>query len=284
MDTASLIAWQCERLSADFQLYPVTASEIEFYLPGSESSGMMAEIWAEIAAACTDAGILLFKMEKEKGLDQYEIALSPAAPLATAQATHALKTIITSAAAHYGIAATFAAKPFADRPGSGLHIHVHLENASGKNVFIKDDISISDPLQFSLGGLLAWLADSMAVFAPNPESYARFMAGTNAPLTVSWGANNRTVALRLPDSAHDAKRIEHRVAGADADAGRVMALILAGMHYGLAQRIVPSAQIYGDAALTQYNLPRLPVSLDEARSMVNPTGPVSHYFSAGQWP
>ncbi len=99
----------------------------------------------------------------------------------------------------------------------------------------------------------------MAIFAPSPESYARFVAGSNAPLTVSWGANNRTTAIRLPDSAHDNKRIEHRVAGADADPEHVIAAILKGLYSGLKNRVDPGPQIYGDASLPMYGLQAFPV-------------------------
>jgi glutamine synthetase len=116
---------------------------------------------------------------------------------------------------------------------------------------------MSDALKFSIGGLLATMRDTMAAFAPSAESQARFTPGSMAPTTISWGANNRTVAIRLPDSAHDNKRIEHRVASADADPGQVIAAILAGVHYGLKNRCDPGKQIHGDASLEQYGLPKL---------------------------
>jgi len=251
------IALQTERLRADFRLRPITASEIEFYLPGSDSYSAMPAFWNDVSATCKSVGIALFRMEKEKGREQHEVSLAPADPMKTARDTESLKTIIADMAKKHGMTPNFSARPFADQPGSGLHIHAHLANAQGKNVFYKDDESISDELKFSIGGLLATMRDFMPVFAPTPESRKRFVAGSNAPLTVSWGANNRTVAVRLPEAAHDDKHIEHRVAGADADPAKVMAAILEGMHYGLTHKSDPGPQIYGDAALAQYNLPKL---------------------------
>ncbi len=255
MSAEALIALT-ERLRADFGLTPVTASEIEFYLSGADEA--LPSFWDGVKEVCAQTGITLFKTEKEKGAGQHEAALAPINdPVKTARDTQALRQIITGAAQAEGLNADFSARPFPDQPGSGLHIHVHLADAQGKNVFYKDDERISDALKWSIGGLLATMREHMAVFAPHPESRARFTPGGMAPTTVSWGANNRTVAVRLPDSARDNKRIEHRVAGADADPVQIMAAILAGIHYGLTNRCDPGAQVYGDASLAQYNLPRL---------------------------
>lgn len=252
------------RLFSDFRLKAVTASEIEFYLFGSHGRDLF-EFRYEIKAACTDAGIEIFNIEKERGREQHEISLAPCNdPQKTGRDTNALKKIVSGLAVKYSMQAIFAAKPLADDFGSGLHIHIHLENEQGKNQFYKDGTSMSDTLTYALGGLLLWMPDTMPVFAPNEESYERFTAGGNTPLTVSWGGNNRTVALRLPDSPHDNKRIEHRASGADADASQVIFTILASIHYGLATHAKPDAQIYGDASLEMYNKPRFPATLQAA--------------------
>ena len=260
----NLVSAQIDRLAADFGLHPVTASEIEFYLIGSQNAALQ-QFWGGVSAACKDAGIALFNTGKEDGFEQYEVSLAPCAdPLKTIRDTEALKAIITDTALGYHMQADFSAKPFADRPGSGLHIHVHMCDVQGKNTFYKDDSTISDTLKYSIGGMLEWLPDCMAVFAPREDSYARFLDKSNAPTTVSWGANNRTVAVRLPMAAHENKRIEHRVSGADANVGTVMAVILASIHYGITHTCEPGEQIFGDASLPMYNLPRLPASLEEA--------------------
>ena len=257
-------------LLSDFSLKPVTASEIEFYLFGSEEKELV-EFWGDVKEECAKADISIYKIEKERGHEQYEISLVPCYnPKKTGDDTNNLKNIVLDLAVKYRMQASFAAKPLADDFGNGLHINIHLEDANGKNQFYKKDEIISDILNYALGGLLLWMPDTMPIFAPTEESYKRFADGSNAPLTVSWGANNRTTALRLPDSAHDNKRIEHRVAGADADANKVIEVILAAIHYGIANKIKPPAQIYGDARLPTYNCERFATSLQEAtRKMQN---------------
>ena len=268
-------------ISSDFDLTVVAASEIEFYLHGVYGSPAVEAWQADIAQRCKDVGIAIHRIEKEKGMGQHEISLMPADVASMIAHTNTLKQLIRETAQAHSLAADFSAKPKADQPGSGLHIHVHLQDAEGKNIFFKNDSQISEGLQYSIGGLMAWLCDCMPVFSPSESSYARFAKGSNAPTTVSWGGNNRTVAIRLPDKPHNNKHIEHRVSGADADPERVVAVILAAMHDGMMNRIAPSCpQIYGDAALEQYNLPLIPNTLEEALAHMHLSPRIKHYFSA----
>lgn len=246
------------RLQADFGLTPVVACEIEFYLLGANQIADIQPFWADVLMQMDKEHIGVFKCEKEKGDEQFEIALAIAeSPMRAASDIEKLKTIISEIATTYHMRADFSALPKPNQPGSGLHVHVHLADKNGKNVFYKDDERMSDALRFSIGGLLAKMQESMPVFAPTAASRARFTAKTNAPTTISWGANNRTVAVRLPDAPYDNKRIEHRVAGADADPEKVIAVILKAIHYGLTNKCDPGPQIYGDAADAQYHLPKL---------------------------
>lgn len=247
----------------DFALTPVIATEIEFYLHGEVPDE--AQALESIAQYCAASALPVAKVEKERSAGQYECSLLPLSVMGAVVAAAALKVRIAEAAAALGAEADFSAKPFPAEPGSGLHIHVHLADATGHNVFFKRDDEMSEALAHCIGGLLATLPEAMIAFAPLAESYLRFAPGGNAPTTLSWGANNRTVALRLPDIGAPHRHIEHRVAGADADIVRVMAAILAGMHYGLVEQVKPPPQIYGDASLPQYKLPVLPRSLSEAR-------------------
>jgi glutamine synthetase len=147
----------------------------------------------------------------------------------------------------------------------------------------------SAPLLHSIGGLLALINPCMSIFAPNKKSYERFIHTVNAyllcptaanvPLTVSWGTNNRTVAVRLPSKAADNKHIEHRVAGADADIAAVTRAILAGIHYGLREKCDPGEPIYGDASMAQYKLPPLVMSLDDAIKARDGCAVLKEYFT-----
>lgn len=258
------------KLESDFGFSPIVACEIEFTLHGSDQRDLAA-FWREVTDRAERDDIGIFKIEKERGLEQHEISLNPARAEKATEDIVRIKDIIAKAATLNGMKADFSAKPFTNQPGNGLHVHVHLEDYTGRNVFYKDDVMISDALKYSIGGLLYWLPTHMTVFAPKPESYDRFhYAGAHTPTTVSWGANNRTVAVRLPDARPHNKHIEHRVPGADADPKQTIELILDAMCWGIANKADPGEQIYGDANLEMYHLPRLPLTWEDASAQAQP--------------
>ena len=180
-----------------------------------------------------------------------------------------LKRIIKGVARQHGMAATFMAKPFADIPGSGLHVHFSLYDSEGRNVFFEANSSeipaISDTFRHAIGGLAETMSDAMAIFAPNANSYRRLIPGNFAPLTPNWGYNHRDVALRIPVSGEKDCRIEHRVAGADANPYLVMAALVAGIHHGICQGCEPGAMIPEGAEIDEViTLPRIwSAALDE---------------------
>jgi len=87
----------------------------------------------------------------------------------------------------------------------------------------------------------------MLLFAPHANSYRRFVLNAFVPLNDCWGFNNRTVAMRIPHSDAANTRIEHRIAGADANPYLVTAAVLAGMLHGLENPGDPGAPIVGNA-------------------------------------
>jgi glutamine synthetase len=93
------------------------------------------------------------------------------------------------------------------------------------------------------------------LFAPHFNSYRRLRAHTHAPTAIGWGYENRTAAVRIPGGAAVARRIEHRVAGADANPYLVMAGILGAALEGIERNMQPAAPIEGDAYVLE--LPRL---------------------------
>lgn len=248
-----------ERITEEFiaatHLVPMVAAEIEFYC----DSPLKAEICNQLLA---EANIETYGLEPERGDNQYELALKkPTIPLTAAQHIEAIKKLFPQA--------NFAAKPYPDQPGSGLHIHLSLHDKSGMNVFAKkDDEEETITMRYVIAGLLETMLDNFAIFAPNKESYARFSNAAlregvynNAPINVSWGGNNRTTAIRIPASTANPKgrHIEHRVSGADANPHAVIAAILFGAQKGILAQKEPPPKIWGNAADTQYApLPAFP--------------------------
>ncbi len=84
------------------------------------------------------------------------------------------KRLVKCVARHHGMDATFLAKPYADMAGSGLHIHVSLNNEQGRNIFADAAPLGSAPMRHAAAGLLATMAEGMAIFAPLANSWRRF--------------------------------------------------------------------------------------------------------------
>ena len=158
------------------------------------------------------------------------------------------------------------AKPFPDIAASGMHIHVSLRERGGRNAFDDTAPRGDRRLGHAIGGLRATMAEAMAIFAPNANSYRRLRPGSYAPLAAAWGHDNRTVALRVPAAGGAARRIEHRTPGADANPYLACAAVLGGIHHGLTRRIEPGPPTTGNAY--KQHPPSLPSNwLDALRAL-----------------
>lgn len=208
------------------------------------------------------------EVEKERGLGQFEVQISPTDdPVVIADMVMMLREIIKTQKSD-DESISFAAKPYPDRPGSGLQINVNIIDSSGRNLFSKNGDEESIFLERSIAGLLELLPASMKYFVPYEEAYIRHTeGGMEAPSTVSWGPDNRTVALRIPSVPlmPYARRIEHRVPCADVDPYLAISAIVAGIEYGIVNQLENNhPKIFGNAFLPQYNLPKLPQTFAEA--------------------
>jgi glutamine synthetase len=292
---------------AELDLTPVAAHELEFYLidekrdergrpqpPVSPRDGVRESTPSvyglddldrhrRFLAALSDAAALqrvpLAASSKEYAPGQFEANLRHQAN-ALAASDHAvfLRQIVRAAARSEGLRASFMAKPYPERSGSGQHVHVSLVDRGGRNVFDNGTPEGSESLRFAVGGLAALMAESMAFFAPNLNAYRRFQPDMFAPVNRRWGVNNRSAGLRVPVGPNEARRIEHRCAGADANPYLVMAAILAGIHDGLVKRIDPGPPAVGN--VSREPDPELPFSLEDALKRLETASVLPAYFDA----
>jgi len=225
----------------------------------------------QVVSACKDQGIRISAISKEYSPGQFELNLHHVddAVLAADQYIM-LRRTIQGVARTRNMRAAFMAKPFPEQSGSGLHVHVSLLDESGRNVFAGkgqygEMDSISDLMRYSLGGVRQTLAESMGIFAPNVNAYRRFRPDSYAPVRDDWGFENRFAAFRIPKSSPEARRIEHRVAGADANPYLLIATILAGVHYGIQQKIDPGPPTIGNTVVSQGRT--IPAEIDQAMDL-----------------
>ncbi len=264
-----------ERLRAR-GLNPVVAVELEFYFvdrertvegnaqpPRSRLTGrreyrtqinsmidlqVASPILREIVDTCRLQDVPAGGSLAEYGPGQYEVNLKhvPDAVLACDHATR-FKRIVKGVALKHGLEATFMAKPYADMAGSGAHVHVSLVDEAGRNAFASDEPLAHPLLRSAAAGLLATMAEGMALFAPNANSYRRFRPESYVPMHACWGYNNRGVAVRVPVSGPEDRRLEHRVAGADVNPYLLVATVLAGMLAGIENGLAPPPPLEGNA-------------------------------------
>ena len=263
------------RLS-ELKLRPVVAFELEFYLvdrarteggapqpPISPMTGQReseTQVYAmndvdayaaflqEVGDACGAQDIPCGAISSEYAPGQFEINLQHLDdPLLAADHAVLFKRAVKGVARRHGMQATFMAKPYPEQTGSGLHLHVSLLDEAGRNVFDGGEEPASQELLHAMGGVLDLMPESMALLCPNVNSYRRFKPNVFTPVRRCWGYENRSVALRVPLGDGKARRIEHRVAGADANPYLVLATLLAGVHRGITGKIDPGPAAEGNA-------------------------------------
>ena len=220
----------------------------------------MLPLFSDIYAGAGKAGIKAETMISEYAPGQYELTLHYRTDvLAAADDLVRLKRIVRAQARAHGVTACFMAKPVEQYAGSGMHFHVSLLDAGGRNVFVEDIEGQWNPtILHALGGLRETMGESMLVFAPHANSWRRFAAQSYAPVSPTWGVNNRSVALRIPAGDIRARRIEHRPAGVDANPYLVAATVLAGIRHGLAHRIDPGPETTGNGYVDAQDAPAIP--------------------------
>jgi glutamine synthetase len=272
-------------------LQPVMAVELEFYLVDRERTpeglaqpprqpltgrrevktqiNSMQEldeysaVLSAIAAAAREQELPVGTVLAEYGPGQFEVNLHHVDdPLLACDHAIRLKRLVKGVALQHGMEATFMPKPYRDHAGSGAHLHVSVLDTQGRNIFSAEDPAGSELLRHAIGGLAATMNDAIAICAPTANSYRRFQPEAYVPLNPSWSVNNRGVAFRVPHGPPSSRRVEHRIAGADANPYLLSAIVLAGMHLGLTRKLDPGPVLAGNAYRDA--TPTIPQSWPEA--------------------
>ena len=261
-DPRSLLAHVLGRYTAK-GLTPVVATELEFFLieardhPAAEIAPPPAcrdshlydfapmeacrAVLEEIEAAAAAQNLPADTIIAESGLGQFEINFHHGDALTAADTATLFRRLVRGVAAKHGLEATFMAKPYGPDAGSGMHVHVSVEDESG-NIFAGED-QASTTLRAAIGGVLRSMGPMQAIFAPHLNSYRRFDKEGFAPTSINWGYDHRAAAVRVPETKGKGARFEHRVAGADANPYLSIAAILAGALDGIENTVEPGPSI-----------------------------------------
>ncbi len=224
---------------------------------GIEAVNEFDPIFEDVYDWCEAQEIDVDTLTHESGAAQMEINFNHGDPLELADQAFLFKRTLRQAALKHGIYATFMAKPMEREPGSAMHIHQSVVDlATGANLFAAGEDGFSDLFLQHIAGLQKYLPAAMPLLAPNVNSYRRLRRYSDAPINLHWGWENRTVGLRVPNSAGSARRVENRVAGADANPYLAIAASLACGLLGMTDELEPTKPIEGSAYRLAQTLPR----------------------------
>ncbi|MGI2259370.1 glutamine synthetase family protein [Shewanella sp. GXUN23E] len=293
------------RLYEDKGWEPVIAPEMEFYLvarngdpdlplnpplgrsgrpeAGRQSFSIDAAneydpLFEDMYEWCEAQGLFIDTLIHEDGPAQMEINFSHGNPLQLADQVFVFKRTLREAALKHDVCVTFMAKPVTNEPGSAMHIHQSvLDTETGKNLFTKDDGTMSQHFLSYIGGLQRYMPELMPLMAPNVNSFRRFLPDTSAPVNLEWGEENRTCGLRVPVSSPQNRRIENRIPGADANAYLAFAASLLCGYIGMVEGLKPSQPVMGRANENRSGV-TLPLTLEEALAMMEESSCCRRYL------
>lgn len=238
------------KFSAEFEWFnfnetPQTLKEKMYENPEPLTPGMFgysilrasqeSEYFNDVFDLLLKFGIPLEGIHTETGDGVYEAAITVDEILESADRASLFKTSVKEIASRHQIMASFMAKWNPNLPGCSGHIHQSLWDKEGNNLFFDQSQPqrMSTLMESYIAGQLHCLPYLMPMFAPTINSYKRYVEGSWAATSISWGIENRTTALRIINHSENAFRIENRVPGADANPYLSMAASLASGLYGI---------------------------------------------------
>ena len=229
------------------------------------ASTRMEPLLRDIRVGMEGAGLYCEGVKGECNLGQQEIAFRYDEALVTCDNHSIYKNGAKEIADQHGKALTFMAK-YNEREGNSCHIHISLRGADGSAVFADQDAEhgMSKLFRHFMAGQLKAMRELTLFFAPNINSYKRYVDGSFAPTAVAWGLDNRTCSLRVVGHGHGL-RVENRVPGGDVNQYLAVAALIAGGLHGIEQELELEPMLEGNAYGS--DAPRVPTTLREAAEL-----------------
>jgi glutamine synthetase len=246
---------------ADYPLEPPIGRsgrrEVARQAYGVDAVNEFDPLFEEVYDFCEAQGIDIDTLTHESGAAQMEMNFNHGPPMLLADQAFLFKRTVREAGLRHKLYATFMAKPMQGEPGSSMHIHQSIvDSKTGANLFSRKNGGDTRLFLHHIGGLQKHLPSAMPLLAPNVNSYRRLTPNSDAPINTHWGYDNRTTGLRVPHAEPAAKRVENRVAGADANPYLAIAASLACGYLGMVEKLDPRPPIEGSAYRLAHSLPR----------------------------
>jgi glutamine synthetase len=243
-------------------LTPATDYNVDYAMLASTR---MEPLLRDIRLGMTGAGLYCEGVKGECNFGQQEIAFRYDRALVTCDNHTIYKNGAKEIADQHGKSLTFMAK-YDEREGNSCHIHISLRGEDGDAVFADKDapLGMSPMFRSFIAGQLATLRELTLWYAPNINSYKRFVEGSFAPTAIAWGMDNRTCALRVVGHGHG-MRMECRAPGGDVNQYLAVAALIAGGLYGIERELELPDAFEGNAY--ESGAERLPTTLTEAAEL-----------------
>jgi glutamine synthetase len=213
-----------------------------------------------------EIGIGIITANCEYGPGQFEINYGPHAGLRAGDLGFTFKNGVKSIAHQLGYHATFMTKPFTDQSASGAHTHISLvSKEGGENAFLdtSDPNGLSQVAYHFTQGMLKHANAAMALMAPTPNCYHRFVPHHFAPSNISWGLEDRSAMIRAKNSRDHRTHLENRLPTALSNPYLSVAAVVAAGVLGLKDAEQPPQLVEGLAESSE-SFEALPPTLDDA--------------------
>jgi len=257
-------------------LVPVNQYNVDYSILGGSR---IEPLLRDIRMGMTAAGMVVESVKGECNLGQHEIAFKYSDALSNCDNHVIYKNGAKEIADQQGYALTFMAKPN-EKEGNSSHIHLSFRGLKGELVMADDSDSehgMSEVGRQFIAGQIAHLRELSILFAPNINSYKRYVPGSFAPTAVRWGRDNRTCALRLV--GHGAGlRLENRVPGGDVNPYLAVAGIIAAGLDGIKNKLTLEPAFTGNAY--EAESARVPASMTEALDLWENSAWVKEVFGS----
>jgi glutamine synthetase len=233
-------------------------------------------------------------LHTETGPGVYEVAIRYDDAIRMADKASLFKPAMKQLASKMGLSVTFMAKHNASLPGSSGHLHQSLWSLDRKESRFfdaKGKHKLSETARHYLGGQVSLMPALTALYSPTVNAYKRYVPGVWAPLTATWGSENRTCAIRVISGDAKSTRLEYRQTAADINPYIAIATCLGAGLWGIEHRAEPPAESTGDASSDPKSAP-LPRTLRDAvhRLSTSAEAPavltpafVDHYVRTRDW-
>lgn len=226
-------------------------------------------------------GVPLEGLHTETGPGVFEAAIRYSDALEAADRGVLFKTGVKEIAYRHGIVPTFMARWNTSLPGSSGHIHQSLTDENGDSAFYdKNDVhTMSDTFKHYIAGQIHCFPEILPMLAPTINSYKRLVEGFWAPTTMTWGIDNRTVALRVITGG-ETPRLETRVSGADVNPYLAVAASLAAGLYGIENKLPLNSEPVKGNGYKAKGAVRLPNSLETAAKRMSQSEIANELFGS----